>query len=168
MKKYIKIIVVLILITLVFVFYKLTSSNSKYYSTIESYIKDNQSTYYDFYDIDSYLNIKEKETLSQINSLKVYYNVDPKDNYNITVIKDNFEVTYRMDIMPSQEEIINNILADNSYNIYLEKDDTFLAVQHFINDNTLLSISIRSTDDISYYQDTLIELMKDSIDLNKQ
>lgn len=151
------------------VFYRLTSSNTEYYSTVQSYINDNKQTYYDFYDIDSYLNDGEKCTLSEINSLKVYYNIDPKDNYNITLKKKDFEITYFMYKTDSSvEELQNCILIDDNNQIYLEKNEKFLSVKCFFDSHTLLSINVRDINnyEISTLQDILLKLMQESIELN--
>lgn len=170
MNKYIKTLFFCCFIILGFVFYDLTSSKSPYYKDIQSYIDDNQSTYFEFYDIDAYLSDKPKRTLSDINNIEVHYNINPKENYNITIKKENFEIIYRMetDFIP-EEEIQNCVLIDASNQTYLEEDETFLSVKCFFDDNTLLSVSVRDINnyDISTLQDILLKLMKDSVELNR-
>ena len=169
--KFLLFIVCAIMIYLTCLFFIGTSFNP-YYSSVKSYIKDNPTSFYDFYDIDSYLTGGEKKTLSDINRLSIYYNVDPKDNYNITIKKDKYEITYRMDTADvSENELKNNIFIHNKYPIYIENTEIFIYAEHYLDNGICLSVSIsqpNNTFDVLSLQNTLIKLLEDSIDLNKQ
>ena len=145
-----------------------TSSHSTCYNSVSSYIKDNPDYYYDFYLPESYLdNNAEKQTLKDLNKIKVYYNINPQENYTITYKIDNLEFIYRMNKTDvTKEDVANYQIINNKYNIYYDETSNFLTAIYFYNDGVSLELNVNSKNDITYLKNTVIQILIDSIDLN--
>ncbi len=148
------------------------SSHNSSYPMVISYIQATDNSYYDFYDIDSYLTGEEKKTLSDINFLEVYFRGKQKEYHSITIEKEKFEITYAKDIIEYSNDILRySHLIEAKYPIYIQSSESFISVEHYLDNGVCLSVRVHQTNntfDVLSLQNTLIKLLEDSIDLNKQ
>ena len=167
MKKRYIIFIILGLCLISHLFLYLYSSHQACYNSVTAYNKDNPNCFYDFYLPDSYLdNNKEKQTIKDFNKTKIYYNDNPKDNYNITYKIENIEFTY---FLNKQEEYQSNL---NEYqlinNIYYHESIYHIEALYFLDNGKCLSVGASIQDkDSTVLKDIVIQILKESIELNK-
>ena len=148
MKKYMKVICM-------FLFLAVLSGCSgyggaKYYSSVASYNRANDNSFFDFYHPESYFNnTVAKKTLSEINNVKIYYYTNPKNNYQINSFEiGNIEVVYSVSTVDYSEELkdyrqVHVEGVDRGYTLYAQYEPNCVSVVYPLNDKNI-EIMIRT------------------------
>lgn len=141
MKKYMK--AICLLLSLFVLSGCIGFGGAKHYSSVANYNKANDNSFFDFYHPESYFDTTiEKKTLSEINKIKIYYDIDPKNNYSMSFKIGDIEVAYIVDSENYSDELKNYRQVfvegvDRGYKIYAQYDSNCVSVLYPLEDKNI-------------------------------
>lgn len=165
MVKRIFIISISVMILFGVIFFGFGHSSETFYYSVNSYIKENEATFFDLYMPKSYYYGNDaKETLKEKNNIKVYYRGKPIDNFHVVFEIDGIifsyfvEKTNELDLHDTYE-----IIQYKNYDLYCLLDACSIYCQ--VDDKV---IYLHATENSDTLKQMLISIMKDSIDLYEE
>ena len=173
MKKYMKVVCLFLSL---FVLSGCIGAGGEHYSSVKSYNRANDNTFFDFYHPESYFdNTVPKKTLSEINKVKIFYNTeDPKDNYNMSFEIGEIEVVYFVNTEDYSDELKNYRQAcadgDNyGYTLYAQYGLNSVSVLYPLEDKNIEIVIRTYTGALDTDTDMIgISMMVEALQLNQK